>query len=212
MLWKFVLILGLVPVLLAVIARQVARLRRDERPVDGAPAAEELARDLLDGAGLAVRVETGGRLALPGGAAGPLRLPVECVGRRDAGSLGVAVQEAGLFLLGRELAAEVAMRRRVLRFGAAGPAFGLLVAVFAGLAMRSAFGWVVAALVLVVGLACAMNLLTTGIELRAAARGVAELRRRCPRLRRDDLERIERAAQAAAWRRALPVSLAWLLP
>lgn len=204
---------GLVPVVVAMVVRQAARWwGGDGRPVEGAPAAGDLARGLLRGAGVEAKVELAGRLALPGGPGGPLRLPADVAGRRDAAALGVAVQEAGLMLLGRELADEVALRRRVLRFGAAGPAFALVVAVFAGLAMRAAFGWVLAAVVLLAGLASAMNLLTGGIEVRAAARGVAQLRRLRLPLRGEDLERIERAARAAAWRRAVPASLAWLLP
>lgn len=204
---------GLVPVVAAMVVRQAARWwGGDGRPVEGAPAAGDLARELLRGAGVEAKVELAGRLALPGGPGGPLRLPAAVAGRRDAAALGVAVQEAGLMLLGRELAGEVALRRRVLRFGAAGPAFALVVAVFAGLAMRAAFGWVLAAVVLLAGLASAMNLLTGGIEVRAAARGVAQLRRLRLALRGEGLDRIERAARAAAWRRALPASLAWLLP
>ena len=104
------------------------------------------------------------------------------------------------------------MRLRVLRFGAAGPAFALLVAVFAGIAMRGALGWIIGGVVLIAGLASLLQLMTTGVELRAAVLGMAALRKRRPAIHASDLDRIEEAAQAAAWRRALPASLSWFLP
>jgi hypothetical protein len=66
--------------------------------------------------------------------------------------------------------------------------------------------------VLIAGLASLLQLLTTGVEMRAAALGMAALRKAKPAIHASDLDRIEEAAQAAAWRRALPASLAWILP
>jgi len=210
--WKWFVILGLLPVFAAMIARQAARGRRADRPVDGAPAAGDLARSLLAAAGHEALVKPGGLLALPGAPRGPVRLPRGLIERRDPCALGVAVQEVGLHLLAAEASPAVAMRLRVLWFGAAGPAFAAMVAVFAAIAMRGALAWIVAAVVLVAGLASLLLLLTTAVELQAAARGAAALRRLPLPLDSADLARIEQATRAAAWRRSLPVSLAWLAP
>jgi len=211
--WRILLIIGLLPVIAGLIARQVARGRakdEDKRPLQGAPPAGELAVLVLRAGGSEAEVKAGSAV-LPT-ISGVLRVPKEVIGARDAVSLGVAVQEAGLRLLGAREPEPVEMRIRVLVFGAAGPAFSLLIAVFAGIAMRGALGWIIAGLVLIAGLASLLQLLTTGVELRAAALGMATLRKTKPAIHPSDLDRIEEAAQAAAWRRALPASLVWILP
>lgn len=211
--WRALLVVGLLPVLAALIARQVARGRSKEegsRTLKGAPPAQELAALVLEAGGLEGTVKAGPTV-LPS-LRGALRLPADCVGGRDAQSLGVAVQEAGLRLLAKRDSEQVDMRMRVLRFGAVGPAFALMVSVFAGIAMRAYLGWIIGGVVLIAGLASVMQLLTTGVELRAAAFGMAALRKSKLPIHASDLDRIEEAALAAAWRRALPGSLAWFLP
>lgn len=211
--WRILLIVGLLPVFAALIVRQVARGKakaEGPRRLQGAPPAEELAALVLRTGGMETEVKVGSAV-LPT-MRGALRIPKDCAGERDARSLGVAVQEVGLRLLGGREPEPVEMRIRVLHFGAAAPAFSLLVAVFAGIAMRGALGWIIGAVVLIAGLASLLQLLTCGVELRAAALGMATLRKARPAIHASDLDRIEEAAQAAAWRRALPASLAWFLP
>lgn len=211
--WKALLVVGLLPVFAALIARQAARGKakaEGTRALQGAPPAKELAGLILEAGGLDVDVKPG-PTALPA-MRRALRLPKDLAEGRDAQALGVAVQEAGLRLLAQRDPEQVEMRMRVLRFGAAGPAFALLVAVFTGFVMRGALGWIIGGVVLIAGLASLLQMMTTGVELRAAALGIAALRKLKPAIHASDLDRIEEAAQAAAWRRALPASLAWFLP
>jgi hypothetical protein len=149
---RVLLVLGLLPVLAALIARQVARGKaREEGPrvLRGAPPAREMAAMVLQAGGLEAEVKAGSAV-LPT-MRGALRIDKEHAEGRDAQSLGLAVQEAGLRLLAARDSEQVEMRLRVLRFGAAGPAFSLLVAVFAGFAMRGFLGWIVAGLALIAG-------------------------------------------------------------
>jgi len=211
--WKALLVVGLLPVFAALIARQVARGKaRGEgaRTLRDAPPALEMAGLVLQAGGVEAEVKTGS-VVLPS-MRGALRIDKDSAEGRDAQSLGVAVQEAGLRLLSVRDPEPVEMRMRILRFGAAGPAFSLLIAVFAGFAMRGALGWIIGGVVLIAGLASLLQMMTTGVELRAAALGMAALRKSKPAIHASDLDRIEEAAQAAAWRRALPASLAWFLP
>jgi hypothetical protein len=216
---RILLIIGLLPILAALIARQAARGRmrrgaggRGNRLVlAGALTAEDLAREVLRVGGAEAEVVAEGNGWFPA-MRGPLKIPADCAGATDAVSLGIAVQEAGLRLLAGRSRQSVESRMQVLRFGAGAPAMSMLIAIFAVFAMRGAIGWILAGVVLVSGFACLVQLLGITVELHAATLGAAALRKSGRIHRVSDFEAIESAARAAAWRRALPASLAWILP
>jgi len=173
--------------------------------------ARELAREVLRAGSEEAEVVAQGNGWFPA-LHGPLRIPADCAKADDVVSLGIAVQEAGMRLLARRNPKPVETRLQVLRFGAAAPAMSVLIAVFAGLVMHWAFLWIVVGVVLISGFASLLQLLGTSVELHAAVLGSAAMRK-IPAMRRfADLEAIEAAARAAAWRRCLPASLAWILP
>jgi len=216
---RLLLIIGLLPIFAALIARQAARGRakrgmegiNHHRAVAGALTSEGLAREILRAGGSSAGVVVQGSGMFPA-LRGAVRIPAACAGATDVVSLGIAVQEAGLRLLAERDPRPVETRLQVLRFGAAAPAMAMLVAVFAGLAMHWAIGWILAGVVLVSGFACLMQLLGTSVELHGAVLGNAALRK-CARIARvSDLEEVETACRAAAWRRVMPASLAWILP
>lgn len=208
--WKLLVLPALLPVVAAMLARQVwweRVARRHASPVAGAPPAHELAAGLLQAAGRETPVVKG---LLPDAKG---RRAVMSRGRwdgRDAASLGAAVQAAGWCLLADKEAEAAAARVRVLRFGAVVPAFALLVALFALLAARASVGWAITGVLLVAGLATLGQWLTAAAELRAAAAGVAVLRASRLGLSAADRERVEECARAAAWRRTLPLCLEWI--
>jgi hypothetical protein len=213
---RILVIIGLLPIFAALIARQAARGRarrveNEHRSAPDAMTACELAREVLRVGGVEAEVVAQGSGWFPA-IRGPLRIPAECAEAGDVVSLGRAVQEAGMRLLaGREPKA-VETRLQVLRFGAAAPAMAVIVAIFAGIVMHWAFMWILVGVVLISGFASLLQLLGTSVELHAAVLGSAAMRK-IPAMRRlADLEAIEAAARAAAWRRCLPASLAWMLP
>jgi len=163
---RVLLIIGLLPIIAALIARQVARVRvkrgrkgaKSLNPAVGGLNAGELAREVLRAGGSDAQIVAEGSGWFPS-MRGPVKIPTDCAGATDAVSLGVAVQEAGLRLLAERDPRPVESRMQVLRFGAAAPAMTLLVAVFAGLAMRGAIGWILAGVVLVSGFASFVQLL-----------------------------------------------------
>lgn len=208
--WRLLILPALLPVVAGLLARQAwwARVaRRNQVVPGGAPAAHELAVELLRAGGLQGEVVKG---VLPDAGGRRVVLSRDRWDARDAASLGAAVQAAGLVLLGQREPAVVAARVRVLRFGAVMPALALVVALFAVLAARAGVGWAVTGAVLVCGLAAFTQLTTIPAELRAAALGVAALRASRIALSAADRERVEECAKAAAWRRALPLALTWI--
>ncbi len=217
--YRLLFIIGLLPIFAALIARQAARGRakrgkggmKIHRAAAGGLTAEELAREILRAGGSDARVVAEGSGMFPS-LRGPVKIPSDCAGATDAVSLGIAVQEAGFRLLAERNPRPVETRLQVLRFGAAAPAMSVLIAVFAGFAMHGAIGWILAGVVLVSGFACLMQLLGTTVELHAAVLGNAALRKTGRVARLSDIEEIEAAARAAAWRRVMPTSLAWILP
>jgi len=123
----------------------------------------------------------------------------------------VAVQAAGWWLRARKEPAAAAARLRVLRFGAIVPTMAVVVGLFAVLAARSGVAWAATGVLAIGGFAAAMQLTSMSVEMRAAAAGILALRASRLAFRRGDLRRIERCAKAAAWRRALPLAMHWVV-
>lgn len=208
--WRVLMLLALVPLVAAMLARQVWWLRvarRDGGLVAGAPAAEELAAELVAAAAPGVRVAKGLAMWRPQRC---LNLPQEAWGSRDAVALGIAVQAAGMVLLAGQAPEAVAARARVLRMGAAAPVFAVVVGVFFLITAKAGIAWVAAGGLAVAGLAAVLQFATVAVEMRAAVLGIAALRACKPGLAATDRDRIESCARAAVWRHSLPLALGWL--
>jgi hypothetical protein len=141
-----------------------------------------------------------------------LALTLDQLEARDAASLGIIAQQAGLRLVMDERPDLGKRRRGTLRFGAVAPAFALVIATMGTLVGRIPFGWAILAVAAVTGFAAVMNILSLAIELQAAARvrKILSDTRLFPRLAEE--EAVAEAATGAAWRSVVPAGIAWCLP
>ena len=152
------------------------------------------------------------RSALWSGKSTRLAFTSEQLNARDAASLGMVAQEAGLRLVmdGRP---DLAKRRRAaLRFGAVAPGFVMMIVALGALVGRVHPIWAILGVLMAIGLAAILNLLTLAIELQGAGRArkmIAE-NRIFPRLSEE--EAVMAATAGAAWRKVVPAGMAWCLP
>lgn len=179
--WKLVILLALLPLVGAWIARHWfwSRVRLDGVRRDCGTSVNELSA----------------RLGLPG-----VRRGTEC----NAAALGNTLRESGLLLLEKEGHPLAKARIRGAYLTKALPALVGVIAVFATLSKRVPAGWAIAGALGALALWTLLRLSSMAIEWRAVARGVEALKAQRALTRADDEEVVIRCAKASVWSTVWP--------
>jgi hypothetical protein len=130
----------------------------------------------------------------------------------DAASLGLIAQQVGVKLVMDERPDLARRRRAVLRFGAIGPGFMVMIAALGALVGRIPLIWAVLLVMGTLGGAAVLNLLSLAIELQGAARARRLITERRMLARLSEEDAVMEATAAAAWHRVVPAGIAWALP
>ncbi|MFT6498353.1 MAG: hypothetical protein ACJAT6_000481 [Akkermansiaceae bacterium] len=209
---KFLLLLGLLPVLGSFLVRKFmsSGILRREGDVEVSLSGQELVeRVLKKGKAESVNLQVKKR---PFMVLGPERLvlPPRLAESKLARDVAEAGLLAGLVLMARRQEKVVGWRTWAVKFGSAMPAFTTIVMFFA-IAVRAitpgmAIGIVAASL----GLATIFLWLTLPVE-RAAASAVSEMLEETPLvLRKSEGEKLANLVRASVWRKIVPGAVAWI--
>ncbi len=209
---KFLLLLGLIPVFAAFLARKflsdgtIKKEGEDEVSVTGAELVERI---LKKGNASSVEVQVKSR---PFMVLGPERLVLsptlaESKRGRDVAEAGLL---AGMVLMARRQAKVVGWRKWAVKFGSAMPAFTTIVLFFAIVIGRVSASLSLSVIAATLGLATLFLWFTLPVE-RAAAKMVAELLEETALVaRRSEGERLGNLVRAMSWRRIIPGAVAWI--
>lgn len=212
MIIKFLLLLGLVPVFVAFVARKFlcdGILRKEGADEVSISGGEMVARILEKGKASGVEVQVKKRPFLVLGPEKLILSPAlnESRRARDVAEAGLL---AGLVLMARQQEKVVGWRTRTLKFGSAMPAFTMIVMAFALVSRALTAGWCLGIVAAVLGLATLLLWFTLPVE-RAAANAVAEILEESAVLpRRSEGEKLATLVRALAWRRIIPGAIAWI--
>ncbi|MFT6182305.1 MAG: hypothetical protein ACJAQT_004850 [Akkermansiaceae bacterium] len=212
MIAKFLLLLGLIPVLGSFIARKllsdgtVRKTGDDEVSLTGAELVERVLKKGKAGdVELQVKLRpfvvlSPQRLVLPPGLAKSRRA-------RDVAEAGLL---AGMVLMARRQEKVVGWRTWALKFGSALPAFTIIVMAFAMVIGRLSPSLSLAIIVGSLGLTTILLWLTLPVE-RAAAKAVAEMLEETALVaRRSEGQKLGNLVRAMAWRRIIPGAISWI--
>lgn len=209
---KFVLLLGLIPLVLSFLARKflsegpLKREGNDEVCLSGRELVDKILKK--SGAGQVQVIEK----KRPFLVVGPdkMYLSPDLGGSRRARDVAEAGLLAGLLLMARKQSSVVRWRTWAAKFSAAFPAFTIIVMAFALIIGRLGGSWVVAIISASFGLATVLLWLTLPVE-RAAAGIAADLVEETTIVpRRADGESLAAIVRALGWRRIVPGAVAWL--
>lgn len=200
---------------LALVLRKVNadRVLRQSRKTQLTIPAEELVRKMLEhgqGKGASdVKLDISPRASRAWVGAddmgdGWLRLSSELAKSRSAEAHGYAALHVGLYFLRERDPEAIARRRWAIRFGHVFPIFCSVVLVFAILVGRLQPGWMLMLLLAVLALATCVQMLTVGVERKAAAMAcvLLEKKRLLPRFSEE--EAVLAATEAWSWYGVLP--------
>ncbi len=212
MIIKFLLLMGLLPVFGAFLARKLlsdGAVRKDGEHEVSLTGGELVARILERGKASSVEVQLKTRPFL---ILGPERLIIsptlaESKRARDVAEAGLL---AGMVLMSRQQAKVVRWRMWALKFGSAMPAFMTLVMFFAMVMGRLSPTLCFSLVAGILGVASVFLWLTLPVE-RAAAKVAAEMLEETALVaRRSEGEMLGNLIRAMAWRRVMPGAVAWI--
>ena len=125
-------------------------------------------------------------------------------GKNDAVTLGRELRRVAMRRWSDQDPKAARAREAARRFGFAVPPLTIVVLVFAMVSMKLPLFGALAIALGAIALSAAVGLLSIGVELRAVARAVGEVRGLRIFRRTDDEEAVIACAQAAVWMAALP--------
>lgn len=209
---KFLLLLGLLPVIGSFLARKFmsSGVLRKEGDVEVSISGQELVEKVLKkGKAESVNLQVKKRPFL---VLGPERLVLSpgLAASRKARDVAEAGLLAGLVLMARQQEKVVGWRTWAVKFGSAGPAFTAIAMTFGGILGRPPMGWAIGIVAAMLGLATIFLWLTLPVE-RAAGSVVSEMLEETPIVsRRSEGERLGKLVRASVWRRIVPGAVAWI--
>ncbi len=212
MIVKFLLLLGLVPVFAAFMARKFfcdRLLRRDGGAELSLTGAEFVERIFKKGRAEGVDLQVKSRPFL---VLGPERLVLspglaESRRARDVAEAGLL---AGMVLMARQQAKVVGWRTWAVKFGSAMPAFTTIVMFFAMVMGRLSASFALSLIAAILGMATLFLWFTLPVE-RAAAKTVGEMLEETALVaRQSEGETLASLVRAMAWRRIIPGAIAWI--
>ncbi|TAE75635.1 MAG: hypothetical protein EAZ65_00295 [Verrucomicrobia bacterium] len=174
--WKPIIILALIPLLGAWLARHWfwTRIQLQGRRLDCGTCVSDFRQ----------------RLGLPPGKRGTAT---------DAASLGNALRECGLALLDNEGDRPAKARLKGAQVARVMPTLLSTIGIFAMVSQRVPSGWAIAGMLLAAAAYTLVRLSGLAIEWRAVARGTEALRETRALKRADDEEEVVRCAKASVW-------------
>lgn len=209
---KYVLLLGLIPLVLSFLARKflsegaLKREGNDEVCLSG----RDLVEQIFKKSGVSsVKIVEKKRPFL---VLGPEKLVLspELAESRKARDVAEAGLLAGLVLMARKQSNVVRWRAWAAKFSSAFPAFTMIVMAFALVIGRLGGSWVLAIISASFGLATILLWMTLPVE-RAAAGIVSDLVEETSVVsRRSDGEKLANLVRALGWRRIVPGAVAWI--
>lgn len=209
---KFLLLLGLLPVIGSFLARKLmsSGVLRKEGDTEVSISGQELVeRVLKKGKAESVNLQVKKRPFL---VLGPNRLVLSpgLATSKKARDVAEAGLLAGLVLMARQQEKVVGWRTWAVKFGSAGPAFTAIAMTFGAVLSRPPAGWAIGIVAAVLGLATIVLWLTLPVE-RAAGNAVSEMLEETPIVsRRSEGERLAKLVRASVWRRIVPGAVAWI--
>ncbi len=212
MITKFLLMLGLLPVIASFLARKFLcdRIVKREGGGEVSLTGAEFADRILKRAGASpVDISVKARPFLRLGP-GELVLPPSVASSRTVREVAEAGLLAGMVLMAQRQKKVVAWRTWALKFSWAGPVFASVVMIFASVVGRVSPSLSIAIIIGMLGMTTILLWTTLAVE-RAAARVVADLLTETAIVnRRSEAEQLTALVKALGWRRIIPGAIAWI--
>ncbi len=205
--WKFLLLVGLLPLILSFFARKyfcdrVLRRYEEEKIT---PSAKSFAKSVIQcGEVKGVEVVAKRRLFLrvkPD----EVIIPPAIIDSKLASNVAEAGLRAGLTLMARRQKKVVDYRVWAVKFSRSLPSYTIIVVIFAWFMSGLSLGWAMGIVTFSAGLGCTMLWLTQTVEREAAKLVSIFLDEKRLINRRSESELVEKLVKARAWKRIWPL-------